>query len=333
MIEELVRHKWHANAAYLAEANQHAAARQDEELRTPLHHILVANRFWLFLTVGIEFDREMEARVPPSLDALIARYRETETIEMEWLARCDEAELARELTTPRLPGKAFTVAQAFMQIVLHSHGHRAQAALRLRSLGGTPPRSDFDHGPARTGVAGNTQLNRSMNLNGSKEHPSSMLESDISIRPAVDADRPRLIPLINSAFSVETFLQGPRTDEERLATSMEKGTILVAESPDGRLLASVYTELRGNHGYLGMLAVDPAQQGGGLGRKLMRAAEEHFRARGCDALEISVLSLRPELLPIYRRFGFVETRTEPFQYPHPLAPGLECHCIVMKKAL
>lgn len=143
MMEELVRHKWHANAAYLAEANQHAAARQDEELRTLLHHILVANRFWLFLTVGIEFDREMEARVPPSLDALIARYRETEAIEMEWLARCDEAELARELTTARLPGKAFTVAQALMQIALHSHGHRAQAALRLRSLGGTPPRSDF----------------------------------------------------------------------------------------------------------------------------------------------------------------------------------------------
>ena len=143
MIEELVRHKWHANAAYLAEANQHAAARQDEELRTLLHHILVANRFWLFLTVGKEFDREMEARVPPSLDALIEKYRETEAIEMEWLARCDEAELARELTTPRLPGKTFTVEQALMQIVLHSHGHRAQAALRLRSLGGTPPRSDF----------------------------------------------------------------------------------------------------------------------------------------------------------------------------------------------
>lgn len=134
MIEELVRHKWHANAAYLAEANQHAAARQDEELRTLLHHILVANRFWLFLTVGKEFDREMEARVPPSLDALIEKYRETEAIEMEWLARCDEAELARELTTPRLPGKAFTAAQALMQIVLHSHGHRAQAcSKRIRA--------------------------------------------------------------------------------------------------------------------------------------------------------------------------------------------------------
>ena len=157
--------------------------------------------------------------------------------------------------------------------------------------------------------------------------------SDLRIRPATAGDRPRLIPLINSAFAVETFLQGPRTDEERLAASMEKGTILIAEDAECHVLASVYTELRGNHGYVGMLAVDPEHQGGGLGRRLIKAAEDRFRSQGCDAVEITVLSLRPELLPIYRRFGFVETGTEPFHYPHPLAPGLECHCIVMQKPL
>jgi ribosomal protein S18 acetylase RimI-like enzyme len=163
--------------------------------------------------------------------------------------------------------------------------------------------------------------------------PEADSVNDLRIRPATAADRSHLIPLINSAFSVETFLQGPRTDEERLATAMEKGTILVAEDAEGRLLASVYTELRGTHGYVGMLAVDPEHQGGGLGRHLMKATEERFRAHGCDTVEITVLSLRPELLPIYRRFGFVETGTEPFHYPHPLAPGLECHCIVMQKEL
>jgi ribosomal protein S18 acetylase RimI-like enzyme len=153
------------------------------------------------------------------------------------------------------------------------------------------------------------------------------------IRAAVPEDGPRLIPLINSAFSVETFLQGPRTDEQRLRAVMEKGTILVGEDRGGRLLASIYTELRGTHGYAGMLAVDPDHQKSGLGRRMMEAAEDHFRAHRCDTLEITVLSLRPELLPIYRRFGFVETGTEEFHYPHPLAPGLECHCIVMEKPL
>jgi ribosomal protein S18 acetylase RimI-like enzyme len=155
----------------------------------------------------------------------------------------------------------------------------------------------------------------------------------LHIRSANSSDRKRLIPLINSAFSVETFLQGPRTDEERLSSAMEKGTILLAEDDDGHLLASVYTELRGRHGYAGMLAVDPALQRSGLGRRMMEAAEMHFRRQGCEALEITVLSLRPELLPIYRRFGFVETGTEEFVYPHPIQDGLECHCIVMSKPL
>jgi ribosomal protein S18 acetylase RimI-like enzyme len=155
----------------------------------------------------------------------------------------------------------------------------------------------------------------------------------LRIRPAVAEDRPRLIPLINAAFSVETFLQGPRTDERRLTESMEKGTLLVAEDDDGRVLASVYTELRSGHGYMGMLAVDPACQRAGVGRRMLLAAEEHFRAHGCTAVEIAVLSLRPELLPIYRRMGFLETGTEEFVYPYPLAPGLECHCIVMEKPL
>ena len=82
-------------------------------------------------------------------------------------------------------------------------------------------------------------------------------EPEFHIRSATPEDSSRLIPLINSAFSVETFLQGPRTDQQRLAAAMKEGTILVAEDSEGRTLASVYTEVRGKHGYAGMLAVDP----------------------------------------------------------------------------
>ena len=160
-----------------------------------------------------------------------------------------------------------------------------------------------------------------------------MVRRHSRVREAAAADRPRLISLINSAFSVETFLEGARTDEVRLAAMMAKGAILVAEDRDGRLLASVYMERRGPRGYLGMLAVDPARQGEGLGRRLMEAAEARFREQGCEGVDITVLNLRPELLPIYRRFGYVETGTEEFKPSRPLRPRLECHCIVMSKQL
>lgn len=157
--------------------------------------------------------------------------------------------------------------------------------------------------------------------------------SDTRIRLATPADRPRLIPLINAAFAIESFLEGTRTDDQRLATMMQKGEILLAEDSSGYILASIYAETRGNRGYLGMLAVDPAHQRGGLGKQMLAAAEDHFRARHCEAIDITVLSLRPELLPIYRRLGFVETGTEEFRMSRALKDEQECHCITMTKLL
>ena len=49
---------------------------------------------------------------------------------------------------------------------------------------------------------------------------SSDPDSTLRIRPATAADRLHLIPLINSAFAIETFFEGTRTDEERLAAVM-----------------------------------------------------------------------------------------------------------------
>lgn len=158
------------------------------------------------------------------------------------------------------------------------------------------------------------------------------LES-LRIRTAEPSDIPMLVPMINAAFAVVTFLEGTRTDEARLAALMAKGTILAAEDADSKFVASVYVEQRGCRGYLGMLAVDPAQQGRGLARAMVVACEDHFRALGCEAIEITVLSLRPELLPIYRRLGFTETGTEEFHPGRPLKAGVECHCIVMSKDL
>jgi|ERR1035441_3085657 hypothetical protein len=82
----------------------------------------------------------------------------------------------------------------------------------------------------------------------------------LRIRSATAADRAHLIPLINAAIAIETFLEGMRTNEERLAAMMGKGDLLAAEDGAGRLLGCVYTEARGKRGYLGQLALDPAHQ-------------------------------------------------------------------------
>lgn len=82
-----------------------------------------------------------------------------------------------------------------------------------------------------------------------------------------------------------------------------------------------------------MLAVDPSAQGRGLGRLIVEAAEGYCRQQGCRFMDITVLSLRPELAPFYRRLGYVETGTEEFRTSRHLEDGVECRCIVMSRAL
>ena len=153
------------------------------------------------------------------------------------------------------------------------------------------------------------------------------------IRIANQAETVRMVPVVNAAFEIESFLGGSRTDEQRMAEMMQKGEFLLAEDFSGRVLACVYIERRGKRGYFGMLAVDPSEQGRGLGRLMVDAAEDHCRRQGCTFIDITVLSLRPELPPFYRKLGYVETGTEEFHPSRPLKNGVECHCIVMSKAL
>jgi uncharacterized damage-inducible protein DinB len=144
MIQELMQHKAWANATLLHAIEQHPAAANDNELQKMLHHILVANRFWLFAVLGHPFDREREMMMPPNLTATIDRFGESERLEADWLSHASEADLERTLETrsSRL-GIDVTVRQAILQICLHTQGHRPQCATRLRALGGTPPGTDY----------------------------------------------------------------------------------------------------------------------------------------------------------------------------------------------
>ena len=158
-------------------------------------------------------------------------------------------------------------------------------------------------------------------------------ESKLTVQVAAVADCGALASLINSAFAVEKFLEGERTDEEQLKAMMQKGQFLLGCDGPGRLVASVYVEVRGSRGYFGMLAVHPGHQKNGLGTKMVGVAEEYCRAKGCGAMDLCVLSLRPELPPLYRKLGYAESGVEEFRPARAFVGTAECHCIVMSKEL
>ena len=143
MLRDLVHHKGHANAALLMAVGQNGAAASDPALWDLLHHMLLANRFWLLTILESPFVLENESRPSASFDALVQRYARTQAEERAWLGAATEADLARMLRNDQIPNGKCSVAQAFMQVCLHTHGHRAQCAKHLRSHGGTPPPVDF----------------------------------------------------------------------------------------------------------------------------------------------------------------------------------------------
>jgi uncharacterized damage-inducible protein DinB len=73
----------------------------------------------------------------------VARYRETYARDREWLAGIADAELDRLLESPNFEGRRYSVRDGLVQICLHSQGHRAQCASKLRALGGEPPTLDY----------------------------------------------------------------------------------------------------------------------------------------------------------------------------------------------
>jgi GNAT superfamily N-acetyltransferase len=149
----------------------------------------------------------------------------------------------------------------------------------------------------------------------------------MDIRCAEPSDAQTLVTIINAAFRVEKFfIEGDRIEIDQVREFLGKGDFLIAEDA-----GCVYIEPRGTRCYLGLLSVNPATQGTGLGRKLLSAAEQRARELYCEFIDIRVVNLREELPPFYRRLGYVECGTSEFT---PGVPTLvPCHFLHMFKPL
>jgi N-acetylglutamate synthase-like GNAT family acetyltransferase len=150
-------------------------------------------------------------------------------------------------------------------------------------------------------------------------------------RVAVIDDAETIARLVNDAFRPERFFSnGDRTDPEKIRALVPKGKFLLVEEANA-LTGCVYIELRGERGYFGLLAIDPARQRSGLGSRLVAIAEEECRSAGCHFMDLTIVNLRKELLSFYQRLGYIESGTLP--YPSDLQTNLPCHLVKMSKAL
>lgn len=139
-----------------------------------------------------------------------------------------------------------------------------------------------------------------------------------SYRLATTADVDAIVALVNSAYRGEHSRKGWTTeadllDGQRADASMIGALIdppanqLLLMHEASMLLGSVHLGCNGADGYLGMFTIEPTRQGDGLGRAFLAAAESHLKELGCSHIDITVITVRTELIAWYRRRGFVDT--------------------------
>lgn len=162
----------------------------------------------------------------------------------------------------------------------------------------------------------------------------------LTFRKARPDEAEMITGLVNSAYRGETsragwtteadLLDGQRTDEDEIRSLLddERSIILLCLN-DEDVIGSVLIQQKAEAAYLGMLVVRPGLQGGGIGKQLIQAAERLVQQEwGSRKMQMTVITLRQELLAFYERRGYRRTgQVQPFPDDPaagiPLVPGLQ----------
>lgn len=148
-----------------------------------------------------------------------------------------------------------------------------------------------------------------------------------TFRAATAEDVDAIVELVHSAYRGDSsragwtteadLLDGQRTSpDDVLPLITATDSVVVLAETDDTILACCHVQRRGSRCYFGLFSVDPARQGGGVGKQVMEYAEELARTRwGCTVMEMTVIRQRTDLIAFYERRGYTDTgRRSPFPY-------------------
>ena len=142
----------------------------------------------------------------------------------------------------------------------------------------------------------------------------------MAFRRAEAADAAAIAALVNVAFSGDggrsgwthdaDLFDGERTDRAEIQELLaDPRVVFLVCVVSGAIAGCAYVKARDSTAFLGMLAVSPAQQARGVGKRLITESERVARDElGCTAVEITVVTThRPELAAFYERRGYARS--------------------------
>jgi tRNA threonylcarbamoyladenosine biosynthesis protein TsaE len=148
------------------------------------------------------------------------------------------------------------------------------------------------------------------------------MPNKIVIRPAAGAEAGVLLDIMRRAFGEYRGMLKPES-----SVFVETSELIAAKLADGggflalrgvEPVGCIIAEPKGDRGYLGRLAVDPALRRQGLARQLMRAGEDFIRSRGLERVEVNVRIALTGNIALFQSLGYRETSRESHPgYPQP----------------
>jgi GNAT superfamily N-acetyltransferase len=149
--------------------------------------------------------------------------------------------------------------------------------------------------------------------------------SNIHASLATESDTADVVALVNSAYRGDSSRAGWTTEADILggiridAAGVEEilldphAGIHTFWKKHDELMACVYLKEEPDYLYLGMLSVRPTLQALGMGKLILRYAENFARQKGLQRICMTVIDKRTELIAWYNRHGYLPTgHTEPW---------------------
>ena len=132
---------------------------------------------------------------------------------------------------------------------------------------------------------------------------------NVTIRPAQPADTQRIVELNRSALGYTVDPQALQVQLERILKRPTDRLLVAADAQTGRVEGFVHaadyeTLHSGRLKNIVALAVDPAQQGQGLGRMLLETVEQWAREEGCDGVRLVSSMQRTKAHAFYAHCGY-----------------------------
>ena len=142
-LRELLAHSEWANAIFFHTWGK-SPARDHEEMRQRVGHIIGVQAGFLAILRGESPGRPPDGP-PPSFDDLKTRAEQCHAGLRDFVAGLDSEALARTVRIPWFPDPpcVITVAEALVQVAMHTQHHRGQCMTRLKDLGGEPKNVDW----------------------------------------------------------------------------------------------------------------------------------------------------------------------------------------------